>query len=470
MRDEATYIIMGSDVVAGHLPYLNLFENKPPGIFLALASVMSVFGENLLAVRLFSAVCLLVAAIAGYAIATRTTTPLVAGCSMAVFCAMTSESEFQPTLTEHLALAFLMPALWLLVAHRNCLSGAFLTGVLLSLATLTRTNIAFVVVAVGVFFAWRCWRPQADVPRGAIAAFGLGGALPLASLMLLYWFHGGLEVLLVSVFEVPLSYAASQLGPAETLRGRLANWMHYLRDIRETAYVFVPATLLAGVGVPAYILGRGRAIFRGQDGLTLLVLGATTVSILMSGSGWGYHLLQILPLVMIVAASGFVTLRRQPVGSFVFVGLALVTVAAGVGRFGAHSLERVRSEFAGTALYPRTERAAAAIEADRCCGQRVYAPSDHLVYWYLKQRPPSAVVHPTAIPRAALMAPLVARGYVSEDEQQRVLDQHFTYIVLDSGRVPTWLAPEHRMQLVDLVAEEFRPWKRVEDLVIYKRE
>ena len=87
--DESTFIIMGSHVLEGHLPYLELFDIKPPGIFFALAGVMSVFGENLLAVRFFGTFCLLVSAIAGYAIAIRQTTPLIAGASMTVFCALT---------------------------------------------------------------------------------------------------------------------------------------------------------------------------------------------------------------------------------------------------------------------------------------------------------------------------------------------------------------------------------------------
>ena len=56
-EDESTYVIMGSHVLEGHLPYLELFVMKPPGMFFTLAGVMSVFGENLLAVRFFGFFC-----------------------------------------------------------------------------------------------------------------------------------------------------------------------------------------------------------------------------------------------------------------------------------------------------------------------------------------------------------------------------------------------------------------------------
>ena len=69
--DESTFIIMASHVRVGHLPFLELFDIKPPGIFFALAGMMSLFGENLITVRFFGAFCLLVAALACYGIAVR---------------------------------------------------------------------------------------------------------------------------------------------------------------------------------------------------------------------------------------------------------------------------------------------------------------------------------------------------------------------------------------------------------------
>ena len=427
---------------------------------------MSVFGENLPAVRLFGAFCLLVSAVAGYAIAVRRTTPLVAGTSMAVFCVLTSEIEFQQTLTEHLVLALSMPAVWLLVARRDRLWAACVIGVLLSAATLTRMNIAYVVLAVGGFYAWRCVRPGPDVPRAAIAAYGLGGVLPLGSLVLIYWLAGGLDAFIVSVFRAPLHYATSQLGMTAALLGQLGYWM---RCIREATYIFVPATLLVGAGLAAHGFRRGKAILRGEDGLLLLILGATALSILRGGAAYGHYLLQVLPLVMLIAAAGFASLRKQPRGTLLFLGLSILIVGAAVGRFGNDSLRWVRNELKEPERSTSLQGAANLIREDRCCGERVYAPSAHLIYWYLQQPPPSAVVHPGNLTRGATLAPLVAYGLVPQDEQQRVLEQDFGYIVMDPGDEPTWLSPEHRQHLHGMLREHFRPWKRSGELVIYRR-
>ena len=466
--DESTYIIMGSHVLAGYLPYLELFDMKPPGIFFALASVMSVFGENLLAVRFFGTFCLLVSAIAGYAIAIRQTTPLIAGASMAVFCALTCASEFQPTLTEHLTIALTMPACWLLVARRDQLWAAFLIGVLLSAATLTRTNIAFVVLALGGFYVWRFARPRPDVPRLAIAAYGVGGALPLAPLVLLYWLAGGLDVFVLSVFRVPLHYAASQEGMAAVMLEQVSNWRSF---VRNDPYIFLPATLLIGTGLATHAISRGKGLLFGDNGLLLLVLGAVSLSILKGGAAWGHYLLQALPLVLLLAAAGFERLTTRRLGALLFLGLYVLTVGASLARFGGSSVEQVRQGLAPSqcSLLPRLRTAAELILEDRCCGELVYAPRDHLIYWYLKQRPPTVLVHPSSVNNPAIMAPLVAHGYVPEDEQRRILERNIGYIVMDPDRKVSHLTPEQRQRLAGTLQDRFYPYKNSGGLVIYKR-
>ena len=175
----------------------------------------------------------------------------------------------------------MMPACWLLVARRDQLWVAFLVGVLLSAATLTRMNIAFVVLAVGGFYVWRFVRPRPDVPRLAIAAYGVGGALPLALLLLVYWLADGLDVFVLSVFRVPFHYAFFQKGMAAVILGQAAYWM---TCVREDPYIFLPATLFIGTGLATHAISRGKGLLVGDNGLLLLVLGAVSLSILKGGA------------------------------------------------------------------------------------------------------------------------------------------------------------------------------------------
>ena len=76
--NESGFILMASHVLDGHLPYIELYNNKPPMLFFLLAGVMWVFGESLLVVRLYGACCLWISCLAVFAIAARYTTQMYA--------------------------------------------------------------------------------------------------------------------------------------------------------------------------------------------------------------------------------------------------------------------------------------------------------------------------------------------------------------------------------------------------------
>ena len=447
--DESTFIIMASHVLEGNLPYLELYEVKPPGIFFALAAVMAVFGENLPTVHLFGAFCLLVCATAGYAIAVRQTTPLMAGAAMAAFCALTYEVEFQQTMTEHLALAFLMPACWLLAA-RPRLRTAFLIGLLISCATLTRTNLAYVAVAVGGVYLWRCVKPRSEAPGMAVAAYVAGGALPLTCLFFAYWLAGGLDTLVMATVEAPLFYASSQFGMMEASYRQMTYW---LGRMEELPFIFLPATVFIICGVALL----KTSAFRGENGLLLVVLAAVSLSIACSGAAYGHYLLQALPLALILAVIGFGT---RPRGVALGLGLSILIV-------GGVAFEVGRSGF--VPYRPSSmERMADLIRQDRCCGELVYASRHHLIYWYLNQPPPSRIVHPSVFARTAFMKPLTTRGYVTRREWWLIFERDIGYIVLDRRGYWRRYTVSQRRFLTD-VLKGFHLWMEDGELAVYRR-
>ena len=464
--DEATFILVASSLLDGQLPYVGLFDIKPPGIFFALAGAMSLFGENLLTVRLFGTFCLLIAAFFGYAIVRRQTSRVVAGLSIAVLCALTFHWEFQPTLTEHLAMALLMPAVWLLVAGRDDPWQSFFVGVLLSFATLTRTNIAFVVFAIGLFYNYRSWGPRAEVPRVAVAAYIAGVAAPFVPLVIIYWLADGLDVLFLSLVRVPLSFASSQMSMMETLHRQAGFWMG---SLREFTFIILPATfyIVAGLAGCAFSYRRERCL-DGNHRL-LLVLAAVSVSVIAGGAAYLHYQLQILPLLLPLAGIGVGTLcaggRRWQILS---TGLAIVIVSASIVRFGGDS---ARATMQSLTTDPRSDLRVAAdmILDDRRDGDTVYAPKYHLIYWYLEQPPPSRVVHPSSLVRDAIMTPLVEKGYVPKGEQRRVLNGDVRYIVRDAREEVSYLSDEWRVHLDQVIETRYALWNEIGALVIYKR-
>ena len=240
--------------------------------------------------------------------------------STAVFLVLASAPNFQPTMTEHLVIALLLPACWLLVARRDRLWSAFTVGLLLSLATLTRTNIAFVVLALGAYYAWQLWQPGKSVPRLALFAYGTGGLVPLLALLAAYAYVDGLDEFFLSVVIVPLSYASSQGSLLESLHSHIRIWRGFIDGYRT---IFLPATFF--IGLTLYVAQQRRRVLSGDEGLLLLVFAATSFSVLMNGRSYGHHLLQIIPLLTVLASYGL----RGPFRNAAFICAGL-TIVAGI--------------------------------------------------------------------------------------------------------------------------------------------
>ena len=52
-RDESTFILLGQSWVDGFLPYTQLWDLKPPLVFLFFAIIIQIFGKSYIAIRLF---------------------------------------------------------------------------------------------------------------------------------------------------------------------------------------------------------------------------------------------------------------------------------------------------------------------------------------------------------------------------------------------------------------------------------
>ncbi len=64
--DEYAFILAGREVLDGHLPYTTFFDDKPVGSSVLLGLVMTVFGQSLIVIRVFGAVCVFWASIGIY--------------------------------------------------------------------------------------------------------------------------------------------------------------------------------------------------------------------------------------------------------------------------------------------------------------------------------------------------------------------------------------------------------------------
>ena len=217
-NDESTAVVMAGHLLDGNLPYVWLFDNKPPLLFLLLAGAMALFGESLLVVRAVGDFFLLLSAVAVFAIARRRTSPAAAGLGALLLIAIHAKGPGTPTMTALPAMALTLAALWLLLARRKRLWAVAAAGLLLSLATLTRTNLGFLALACAVWLGVAPLRPSLGVQWRAVPVFATAALAPLGLLGLAYWRADALEALYLVNVTVPLSFA-SAMGATQVLMG-----------------------------------------------------------------------------------------------------------------------------------------------------------------------------------------------------------------------------------------------------------
>ncbi len=253
-NDESTFTVIAARVLDGELPYVKLFDNKPPMIFLLLAGAMAAFGESLFVVRAVGDLCLLMSCIAVFAIARRRTDLVSAGLGGLALIAIHAVEYAVETHTELPAMAMLMAALWLLLARRDRWWAIAAAGLLLSLSVLTRSNLGLVAAALFAWLLAAALRPSLGVHRWAAALFAGAGLLPAAGLILLYASADALAELRLANIEAALAYSG-QIGMwrALLLHGRI-----FLNEALATPLLLLPfsATLVIGMAVSLRNGGR----------------------------------------------------------------------------------------------------------------------------------------------------------------------------------------------------------------------
>src|SRR5262249_46503171 len=60
--DESSFILMGQSIIDGHLPYVKLWDLKPPVAFAFYAFSIAVFGKDLVGIRFAGALCVVLTA------------------------------------------------------------------------------------------------------------------------------------------------------------------------------------------------------------------------------------------------------------------------------------------------------------------------------------------------------------------------------------------------------------------------
>jgi len=279
-RDESTFILMGQSWVDGYLPYTELWDLKPPITYLFFASIIYVFGKSFLVIRFFGALIVAITAFYTYKIAETTTTKKVA-LWIGVGCVALQSmfGSLQGVMSEHISMVFFVPALFVLIRYRK-FYWYWLAGLLMGLSLMTKLNMAYAVLFLGLFILYRYLRNR-EYEKAFLngAFFATGVLLIIFATFLPYYLNGSSEIWWQSVVLAPLKYTGAR---------------------RYSLIGFLP--ILVTLGTFFYFTWKKNYLNYKNSTiqfLTVAILGVL-FSFIQGGRVNGHYLIQLHPLLIVL--------------------------------------------------------------------------------------------------------------------------------------------------------------------------
>lgn len=399
-RDESTFILMAQSMVDGYLPYAQLWDLKPPLLFIIFSIPISLFGKSLLAVRITG--WLVVSGISFFTFllgnrADHRLTGIAAG--IACMFLMSLGGSVQGVMSEHFSVFFLLPAmLWLATPPSGIRFG--LAGFFLALAVLCKSNLVIVLPVLGLFLIYKAWPKSGAIYRLPILFLILGGTLGILSSVLPYWLTGQFTLWWDAVVKAPLAYS-------EVARVSSSFYLFYF--------------LLGFVLWRAFQKGWLK-IDSGEIQLLTVVLIGILLAFLKGGRINGHYLLQFYPIAFILLFSALRRTFPKVLPLFtggIFFWMVLLPVESYMEYAALLKNHRDTGQWyngEGVVVPQYLQR--------KYPNQKnVFFLEYHIGYWLMDARPPSPVVtHPSNLCRTSLYPFIPGSHGDSESEIRYIMD------------------------------------------------
>lgn len=298
-RDQGEFATIARALLDGRIPYVDIWNPKPPAVFVVYGMAMAAFGRTAEAIRLIDLIVMPPALIALWWIGRRMIGH-IGGLAAAALCAFFYFTETFWTLTQNDGIVLLPMTLAAACAlkaadrGRGALAWAGMAGALCGVVVWFKYPFALFVGVIALYLLVVCrWRP--------LAAFMLGGALVIGGGALQLVARGAWDAFIESA-RVTAGYTALTLNPADVgaaLRIALDyRWAHW-----GLLFVFAAFGMLR--------LWRNRAVRRDRWAFALAWLLASVGIMLAQGKGYDYHWLPMLPPLALLGGFGMVDLSPK---------------------------------------------------------------------------------------------------------------------------------------------------------------
>lgn len=488
--DESVFILMGQWLADGNLPYIGIWDIKPPLGFAFFAGVILALGKSLVMIRLAGAIWLGIAAFVIYRVALKLGSPLQAGFAGVFTLAVVSLtiSSGQAVMMEHVAMVPLLASLAILMKRSPCKIDYFWAGFLVGAAVLTRLNLAITAVLLVplIFYIHRGDGVRTAVRMGACYA---GGGLTIAVLVFLpYVVSGEAAIFVTSVLRVPLSFSGEGSGFLETLASQSQNALPldryfglgvsaWSRIVVDGDHLFRYCLWLGG------LIGTGRLLYSLRDVdqvrkrrilLFAVYFVSLVISIGLSGYPWGHYLIQVVPFFAIGAALVMPAGRGRLSSTLGGVVIILLLCYTGMRNLDLPAWYLSMANRAGTEQglqFGSSFDIANYLAEHGRTGYSLFSLDNSLVYWLTARVPPTPVsAFPWNISKEeGILKPLYGEDATSAQELERILRGRPDIILLSER---TWY--RDRPELLDIVVKELEANyvldQRIAHFRIYARE
>ncbi len=431
--DESTFILMGQSLLDGELLYRDLWDLKPPLIFVSFALFIKLFGKSVIAVRVGGAVCVLLSAVLTYYIGRKAFGRFSAALAGATFILVASLlHRGQATLTEHIALVPLLGGVLILLSRSFSLRLMLALGALISAAALVRLNLAYVAVLVGgivVFHPSHEYIPARIMAGAAYAAGGLG---VVALTALPYVISGEGDLWWMSLVVAPLAYAGAQ-PPLDAFLKLVGGYFQR----GDAAFWFGSLFFTLSLGSMGWAISR-LTVKGSENKREIAIVVIVTMGIgmtLVKGGAYWHYLLQIAPFLSLFAAAG---LERSLCSRFFAPTALIFLVVVALALRPTYWEYRVLAAraAAGEALTHGTAYEIADYVASlRLADYTMFLMSDHVVYWLLDKPLPTRMAHPSNLFKPYLLRLVRGPDATPITETAAIFDRAPTIVV---KRIDEW--------------------------------
>ncbi|NNJ87850.1 MAG: glycosyltransferase [Eudoraea sp.] len=380
-RDESTFILMAQSWIDGYLPYTQLWDLKPPLVYLFFAAIIYVFGKSFIAIRLIGA--LAVAAIAFFTFKIgKEVKSTVVGYWAAISCVylLSLFGSLQGVMSEHLSMLFFMPALYILIKF-NQKKWFLIAGILLGISLMMKLNLAYAVLGIAIFFVSQGIKEKKPFPgllNMVILGSGIGLIIVLTALP--YALDGSLQIWIDSVILAPLAYA---------------------KTLQTSILKVLPLGILL---LAAGILSWKKKWLNFKDPsipLLVLVIAGVVFSFFKSGKVNGHYLMQLYPMLLVLIGLALTNALVAKVKYYPII--LLIAFLVPVESYIEYYAIVKNKEAYGTYFNGEGIRVPEYILANDLDPEEILFFEYHIGYWLLDASPPSkAATHPSNICRTDL--------------------------------------------------------------------